>query len=257
MGAIVSRIQNAIKGIVAPVVHKVVSIARHALENTVRAVKTAAEQPKKSFVQGLKQHITKNPRLVALQAASLTIAAIPGAVTFPALGALGFSAIGPVGGSLAAGFQSAVGTPAVFSVLQSAAMGGYGVQAATGAVSASSVGSAAVLEVARRYRARGRRAREDGGCEGSEDGRDMADDEDSETMKAVAQMSVVVVKKGLTAKTTAKAKAEAAFVDIPAKWKWMMRMGNIIVLSMAATRMVVMLAREDRSLKFLARRAFR
>ncbi|KAL1306976.1 hypothetical protein AAFC00_005609 [Neodothiora populina] len=49
---------------------------------------------------------------------------------------LGFARSGPSGGSMAVWFQSVFGVNAVFSVLQSAAMGGYGVGVVDGLVRA-------------------------------------------------------------------------------------------------------------------------
>ncbi|KAK7981646.1 hypothetical protein PG988_003884 [Apiospora saccharicola] len=74
-------------------------------------------------------------------------AAIAPVLVGPALGVIGFSAIGPVAGSIAATAQSAGVVGATFSTLQSAAMGGYGLAAVstaftgTGAVFGAGVGS--------------------------------------------------------------------------------------------------------------------
>ncbi|KAK3652059.1 hypothetical protein LTR56_003284 [Elasticomyces elasticus] len=74
-----------------------------------------------------KDHIKNNPGMSAFQIVMVIIAVAPGLVVAPALGLLGFSSIGPVAGSAAAGFQAANGATAGFSVLQSAAMGGTAV----------------------------------------------------------------------------------------------------------------------------------
>ena len=62
-------------------------------------------------------------------------------VTMPALGAIGFGASGPIAGSVAAILQAGMGdviAGSFFAILQSAAMGGYGVPIVYGAVAAGS-----------------------------------------------------------------------------------------------------------------------
>ncbi|KIM79121.1 hypothetical protein PILCRDRAFT_823696 [Piloderma croceum F 1598] len=73
-----------------------------------------------------RQYIDDNPARFALQVtgAVISTAAI---ITVPVLGAVGFSAIGPVAGSVAAGWQAAIGAVeagSLFALCQSAAMGG-------------------------------------------------------------------------------------------------------------------------------------
>ncbi|KAK4954824.1 hypothetical protein LTR10_007016 [Elasticomyces elasticus] len=89
----------------------------------------------------VQEHIRNNPMMSAFQIVMVIIAVAPGLVVAPALGLLGFSSIGPVAGSAAAGFQAANGATASFSVLQSAAMGGTAVvgNAVTGVVAGAGV----------------------------------------------------------------------------------------------------------------------
>ncbi|KAM4060323.1 interferon-induced 6-16 family protein [Hirsutella rhossiliensis] len=71
-----------------------------------------------------------------IAAAALMVAA-PALVATPLLGAAGFGAAGVTAGSAAAAVQSVMGSvvaPSLFSTLQSAAMGGYGVVVVHGAV---------------------------------------------------------------------------------------------------------------------------
>ncbi|TLD11525.1 hypothetical protein PspLS_11423, partial [Pyricularia sp. CBS 133598] len=70
-------------------------------------------------------------------AAGITMLVAPALIALPALGAVGFSASGPVAGSIAAAIQSGLGSvvaPSLFATFQSAAMGGYGAAAVFGAV---------------------------------------------------------------------------------------------------------------------------
>lgn len=67
----------------------------------------------------------------------------PALVASPALGALGFGANGVVGGSIAAGAQSGIGSvvaPSFFATLQSAGAGGYGVATVHGVVQGAAAG---------------------------------------------------------------------------------------------------------------------
>ncbi|KAM0562152.1 hypothetical protein ACHAPJ_002597 [Fusarium lateritium] len=74
--------------------------------------------------------------------AGLAMAAAPALVASPALAAAGFGANGIVGGTVAAGAQSAIGNvvaPGVFATLQSAGAGGYGVAIVNGVVQGAGV----------------------------------------------------------------------------------------------------------------------
>ncbi|RYN66542.1 hypothetical protein AA0118_g2786 [Alternaria tenuissima] len=92
------------------------------------------------FSERLKEWILSNPKqfttLVACIASGPTIAVVTPAM----LGLVGFTPLGIAGGSLAAGFQAAVGPIAAgsaFAILTSAGMGGYGL----GVVQAISISS--------------------------------------------------------------------------------------------------------------------
>lgn len=150
--------------------------------------------------------IQNNTRSTAIVVGSVVGGAVLGPLLMgPALGALGFSAIGPVAGktflrpsresarlmeghvcagSLAAGAQSAGAVGAVFSTLQSAGMGGYGVAvvssvfAGTGAVVGGTAGAGAVAFS--EMHAEGEDQSEDlRGEDQSEDAKDQYDSKDS------------------------------------------------------------------------------
>jgi len=91
-----------------------------------------------------KRYVHDNPGRFALQvtAAAISTAAI---ITVPVLGAVGFSAIGPVAGSAAAGWQAVIGVVeagSLFAFCQSAAMGGA---AAAGLAAAGATGAAVAI----------------------------------------------------------------------------------------------------------------
>ncbi|CAH0036411.1 unnamed protein product [Clonostachys solani] len=100
----------------------------------------------------------ENPKLF-YTAAGVVVGAAAAPLVMPAvLGAAGFSGIGPVAGSMAAGLQSAGwagGAGTAFSTAQSAAMGGYGVSGVTsvftaaGAAAGGAAGAAADFVTAR------------------------------------------------------------------------------------------------------------
>ncbi|KAH7023699.1 hypothetical protein EDB80DRAFT_49372 [Ilyonectria destructans] len=85
-----------------------------------------------------------------VQAAAVGVGAAalvsPAIVASPVLGILGFGANGIVGGSIAAGAQSGIGSvvaPSLFATLQSAGAGGYGVAAVHGVVQGAAAGGLA------------------------------------------------------------------------------------------------------------------
>jgi len=88
------------------------------------------------------RYVQNNPLRFVLQATTgvISIAAL---ITVPVLGAIGFGTIGPVAGSVAAGWQASIGAVeagSLFALCQSAAMGGA---AATGlAVTGAATGVA-------------------------------------------------------------------------------------------------------------------
>jgi len=94
-----------------------------------------------------KRHIDDEEARLALQIFRVTSVVIGTAalVTVPFLGAIGFSALGPVAGSVAAGWQASIGVVeagSLFAICQSAAMGGV---AATGLAGAGAGGTAAAV----------------------------------------------------------------------------------------------------------------
>ncbi|KAL2693807.1 hypothetical protein Neosp_000373 [[Neocosmospora] mangrovei] len=95
------------------------------------------------------QHAKDNPKAAVAVGAGLVVCAVPALVAAPALGLAGFGANGIVGGSLAAGAQSSIGSvvaPSLFATLQSAGAGGYGLSAVYGAVQgAAAVGAGGSL----------------------------------------------------------------------------------------------------------------
>ncbi|WWC97881.1 hypothetical protein V866_004768 [Kwoniella sp. B9012] len=92
--------------------------------------------------QGGARGWVKNPGKAAFFASTGLVIAVPtliavAVIAVPVLGALVFTSLGPAAGSVAAGAQVAGAPPAaggLFSTLQSAAMGGYGVSAVNGAI---------------------------------------------------------------------------------------------------------------------------
>ncbi|KAJ9138349.1 hypothetical protein NKR23_g8471 [Pleurostoma richardsiae] len=93
-------------------------------------------------------YVVENPGTVALAVvagAGIATAAAPGAVAAPVLGALGFGSNGIAAGSVAATVQSGIGNivaPSAFSMLQSAAAGGYGAATVIPAVQGAGAGIA-------------------------------------------------------------------------------------------------------------------
>ncbi|KAI9730422.1 MAG: hypothetical protein M1834_005932 [Cirrosporium novae-zelandiae] len=72
-------------------------------------------------------HFARQEPLKAALSVGGLLVGVGAAITLPILGAVGFSAIGPVAGSVAAGWQSSIGAVSagsLFAVCQSAAMGG-------------------------------------------------------------------------------------------------------------------------------------
>ncbi|KAF5027250.1 hypothetical protein F66182_666 [Fusarium sp. NRRL 66182] len=91
------------------------------------------------------EYVKENPAAAAAIGVGTVVVAAPVIVAAPALAAGGFGANGIVGGSIAAGAQSAIGNvvaPGAFATLQSAAAGGYGVATVHGVV--QGVGGAAI-----------------------------------------------------------------------------------------------------------------
>jgi hypothetical protein len=92
------------------------------------------------------QYVEDNPIRFALQVTGAVVS-IAALIAVPILGAIGFSSIGPVAGSVAAGWQASIGAVepgSLFALCQSAAMGG----AAAAALAASGLPSPANLREA-------------------------------------------------------------------------------------------------------------
>ncbi|QSZ34302.1 hypothetical protein DSL72_005892 [Monilinia vaccinii-corymbosi] len=99
--------------------------------------------------------IKENPAAVATVASSSVIACCPWLITAPFLMVLGFTPIGPASASIAAIAQSSIGNvPAgsLLAILQSAAMGGYGVLTMNAVVSgtAAAVAAAVSLDISKK-----------------------------------------------------------------------------------------------------------
>ncbi|PQE33408.1 hypothetical protein CJF32_00011112 [Rutstroemia sp. NJR-2017a WRK4] len=80
------------------------------------------------YKKGIHNYIKNHPIQFGFQALGGVISAVP-LVTVPILGAVGFSAVGPIAGSIAAAWQSGIGlvkAGSVFAWCQSVAMGGAG-----------------------------------------------------------------------------------------------------------------------------------
>lgn len=95
------------------------------------------------------RYVQDSPARFALQVVSATVG-VAGLITIPVLGAIGFGALGPVGGSLAAGWQASAGAieaGSLFAFCQSAVMGGA---AASGLIGAAGSASTAIAAAASR-----------------------------------------------------------------------------------------------------------
>ncbi|CAH0015722.1 unnamed protein product [Clonostachys rhizophaga] len=112
----------------------------------VEGVASSAQESIEGAYRYTEDAYNENPKRF-YTAAGVVVGAAAAPLVMPALlGAAGFSTIGPVAGSMAAGMQSAgwVG----FSTLQSAGMGGYGVSVVTGAVTGIGAASGGVAGAA-------------------------------------------------------------------------------------------------------------
>ncbi|KAI1659172.1 hypothetical protein F4813DRAFT_354080 [Daldinia decipiens] len=90
--------------------------------------------------EGYRSWIRQNPKKTAAYATAGIAIAAPMAIAGPVLGAFGFGASGIAAGSIAAGAQTAnVAAGSLFAILQSAAMGGYGVATVGGVVQAGGI----------------------------------------------------------------------------------------------------------------------
>ncbi|THX83474.1 hypothetical protein D6D05_03541 [Aureobasidium pullulans] len=93
-----------------------------------------------NMVARLRTAIANNPQRTTSFLITTLLTICPALLTGPLLTLLGFGGLGPAAGGLAAGFQGWFGTPWLFRVLQSAAMGGWGSALIQGIVRAFSAG---------------------------------------------------------------------------------------------------------------------
>lgn len=111
------------------------------------------------------RYVQDNPARFALQAtcAVISTAAL---ITIPVLGAIGFSGIGPVAGTVAAGWQASIGAVeagSLFALCQSAAMGGAAATgliatgAGAGAAAAAATGLPRMLSLRKTFKMKFRR----------------------------------------------------------------------------------------------------
>ncbi|KAH0027933.1 hypothetical protein KCU78_g3806, partial [Aureobasidium melanogenum] len=120
-----------------------------------------------NIIARLRAAIADNPRQSTSVLVTALLTVCPALLTGPLLTLLGFGGLGPAAG-LAAGFQSLFGTPWIFRVLQSAAMGGWGSALIQGLVRAFSAGGL-VLEVVQKILGRDGEGSGNDGDEGSEE----------------------------------------------------------------------------------------
>ncbi|TIA78955.1 hypothetical protein D6C76_03792 [Aureobasidium pullulans] len=93
-----------------------------------------------NMVARLRTAIANNPQRTTSFLVTTLLTICPALLTGPLLALLGFGGLGPAAGGLAAGFQGWLGTPWLFRVLQSAAMGGWGSALIQGILRAFSAG---------------------------------------------------------------------------------------------------------------------
>ncbi|KAK5992292.1 hypothetical protein PT974_05693 [Cladobotryum mycophilum] len=112
---------------------KVQNVAIPTVSECGKMLTDGASVAAKGVVKVAREH----PYAAAVVGGGLAIAAAPGIVAAPALAAVGFGAEGIVGASAASavhGMLGNLGAGCVFSTLQSAGMGGYGVAIVNGVV---------------------------------------------------------------------------------------------------------------------------
>ncbi|KAF2769474.1 hypothetical protein EJ03DRAFT_351213 [Teratosphaeria nubilosa] len=127
-----------------------ISVVQKAVHSIKKSIADIVTKPVSKNLENVQNYCRRNARQLAIQAGAMTVAILPAIVAGPALAAMGFGAAGPVAGMLAPAWQSVFGTGALFSTLQSAAMGGYGVAAANAVVTSGALGAAAAAEVAKK-----------------------------------------------------------------------------------------------------------
>ncbi|KAH0286483.1 hypothetical protein M436DRAFT_51169 [Aureobasidium namibiae CBS 147.97] len=110
--------------------------------NTAKGRELNAETVTMLYEEASKLHGAGATLMAAALVTFVIIFCFPMAAATPFLTMLGFTNIGPAAASLVAVFQSAWGVNALFSLLQSAAMGGYGAPVVAGVVQAASAAGA-------------------------------------------------------------------------------------------------------------------
>ncbi|KAI5465561.1 hypothetical protein BGZ63DRAFT_420118 [Mariannaea sp. PMI_226] len=116
------------------------------MENTPNKPEGSTDSGGNQYLATGRKWASEHPYQVAGFGAAALLIAAPGFAAAPVLGVLGFGANGIVGGSIAAGAQSAAGNVvagSVIATLQSAGAGGYGATTVCGIVQGTGVLGAA------------------------------------------------------------------------------------------------------------------
>ncbi|KAH8737978.1 hypothetical protein BGZ61DRAFT_526017 [Ilyonectria robusta] len=119
-------------------------------------------QEESGYFANMRQWASDHPIQATALGAGAAVLVSPAIVASPALGLLGFGANGIVGGSLAAGAQSGIGSvvaPSIFATLQSAGAGGYGVAAVHGVVQGAAAGGLGATGIRGWFKRRGANAK--------------------------------------------------------------------------------------------------
>ncbi|KAK5115117.1 hypothetical protein LTR62_001814 [Meristemomyces frigidus] len=133
-GVLLNRAAKLVQNINDGVVKQAATTTRGMRCTLRRAINILRRIKWRDIVKHIQHLIKTKPGVVAIISTSLLIAIFPRLFAEPMLAAMGFSGIGPVASSAAAGFQSFYGATALFAMFQSAAMGGYGIAAVYGAI---------------------------------------------------------------------------------------------------------------------------
>ncbi|KAL7933330.1 hypothetical protein V8C35DRAFT_64115 [Trichoderma chlorosporum] len=123
-------------------------------ENVDRAAEEMRKMASGPAAQQVVDAVSENHVPIAVTGVGILIAAVPGIITAPIMGIaglMGFTSGGIAAASIASGAQAGMGSVAAgsaFSVMQSAAAGGYGVGIVTGIVQAAGGVTAAAGSIA-------------------------------------------------------------------------------------------------------------
>ncbi|KAI1818671.1 hypothetical protein GGS20DRAFT_581425 [Poronia punctata] len=117
-------------------------------KSIVGAVERAHEVNWKELANKTVEAVKENPRIAIVPAATVAGAVVAPVLMGPVLGAVGFSTVGPVAGSWAASLMSSGAVGPVYSLVQSAAMGGYGVAGVTSMFSGAGAVAGALASTA-------------------------------------------------------------------------------------------------------------